>query len=135
MAPYARSIRAIMPEPEILLVDDERDILELGLLSLREAGYAVQGAANGDIALVLVEQGLPFRLLVTDIVMPGLLDGYALARRARQLRPSLRVIYSTGFSRVAAIRAPGAPLGLTLQKPWRPHDLLRLVEQVLRPSA
>ncbi len=121
-----------MPEPEILLVDDERDILELGLVALREAGYAVQGAPSGDIALVLMEQGLPFRLLVTDIVMPGLLDGYALARRARQLRPALRVIYSTGFSRVASIRAPGAPMGETLQKPWRPHELLRLVQQVLR---
>jgi DNA-binding NtrC family response regulator len=124
-----------MQEAEILLVDDERDILELGLMALREAGYVVQGAASGDIAMVLVEQGLPFRLLVTDIVMPGLLDGYALARRAHQLRPGLRVIYSTGFSRVASIRAPGAPAGETLQKPWRPNQLLRLVAQVLGAPA
>ena len=124
-----------MPEPEILLVDDERDILEIGLLALREAGYSVQGALSGDIALVLMEQGLPFRLLVTDIIMPGLLDGYALARRARELRPGLRVIYSTGFSRVASIRAPGAPAGETLQKPWRPEQLLRLVNQVMHAQA
>ncbi len=124
-----------MPEPEILLVDDERDVLEIGLEALRQGGYAVQGAANGDIALVLMEQGLRFRLLVTDIIMPGLLDGYALARRARELRPGLRLIYSTGFSRVATIRSPGAPHGETLQKPWKPDELVRLVGQVLRAPA
>jgi DNA-binding NtrC family response regulator len=120
-----------MPAAEILLVDDERDILELAAGALREAGYRVQPAANGDIALVLIEQGVPFRLLVTDIVMPGLLDGYALARRARELCPALRVIYSTGFSNVAAIRSTGAPLGETLRKPWKPSELLHLVGKVL----
>jgi DNA-binding NtrC family response regulator len=120
---------------EILLVDDERDILEIGLSTLRDAGYLVQPAANGDIALVLIEQGLTFRLLITDIVMPGLLDGYALARRAREADPALRIIYSTGFSRVAAIRSPGAPHGDTLIKPWKPSDLLKLVGTVLQPSA
>jgi DNA-binding NtrC family response regulator len=124
-----------MSAAQILLVDDERDILELAAGALREAGYSVQPAANGDIALVLIEQGVPFLLLVTDIVMPGLLDGYALARRARELRPSMRVIYSTGFSHVAAIRSTGAPLGETLQKPWKPSELLRLVDKIMRIEA
>jgi DNA-binding NtrC family response regulator len=124
-----------MGEPEILLVDDERDILEIGVMALREAGYAVQPAANGDIALVLIEQGVPFRLLITDVVMPGILDGFALARRAREVDPSLPIIYTTGFARVASVRSPGAPHGDTLQKPWRPSELLRLVAAVLREPA
>jgi CheY-like chemotaxis protein len=124
-----------MATPEILLVDDERDILELGALALREAGYEVQPAANGDIALVLMEQGLSFRLLITDVVMPGVLDGYALARRARELDPALPIIYMTGFSHVAAIRSPGAPHGDTLHKPWKPSELLRLVGIVLPEPA
>jgi CheY-like chemotaxis protein len=124
-----------MAEPDILLVDDERDILEIGVMALREAGYAVQPAANGDIALVLLEQGVPFRLLITDVVMPGLLDGFALARRAREFDPSLPIIYTTGFARVASLRSPGAPHGDTLQKPWRPSELLKLVAAVLRESA
>lgn len=124
-----------MAGSEILLVDDERDILEIGAFALRDAGYVVQPAANGDIALVLIEQGLDFRLLITDIVMPGALDGFALARRARQRDPELRIIYTTGFSRVAAIRSPGAPQGETLLKPWKPSDLLRMVGQMLpRPA-
>ena len=124
-----------MPEPEILLVDDERDILDIGVMALREAGYAVQPAANGDIALVLIEQGLPFRLLITDVVMPGILDGYGLARRARAYDPALPIIYTTGFAGVASVRSPGAPHGDTLQKPWRPSELLKLVNAVLREPA
>ena len=124
-----------MAGPEILLVDDERDILELGLLALREAGYEVQPASNGDIALVLMEQGLGFRLLITDVVMPGVLDGYALARRAREIDPDLRILYTTGFSHVAAIRSPGAPKGDVLLKPWKPSDLLRAVGMVMSADA
>jgi two-component system, cell cycle sensor histidine kinase and response regulator CckA len=124
-----------MADPEILLVDDERDILELGVTALREAGYAVQPASNGDIALVLIEQGVHFRLLITDIVMPGVLDGFALARRARDVDPSLPIIYTTGFARVASVRSPGAPYGDTLRKPWRPSELLKVVAGVLREPA
>jgi CheY-like chemotaxis protein len=120
-----------MPSAAILLVDDERDILDLAAGSLREAGYSVQSAASGDIAVVLLEQGLTFSLLVTDVVMPGMFDGFALARRARELLPGLPVIYTTGFSRVASIRSPGAPHGTTLPKPWRPSELLRTVQSVL----
>jgi CheY-like chemotaxis protein len=125
----------VIGSPQILLVDDERDILELGAMALREAGYEVQPAANGDIALVLMEQGLGFKLLVTDVVMPGVLDGYALARRAREIDPHIPIIYTTGFSHVASIRAPGAPAGEVLVKPWRPSALLRLVSTVLRETA
>jgi DNA-binding response OmpR family regulator len=124
-----------MREPQILLVDDERDILEMGAMILREAGYKVQPAPSGDIAMVLIEQGLPFRLLITDIVMPGELDGYTLARRARERHSILPIIYTTGFARVASVRAAGAPWGDTLQKPWRPSDLLKLVSTVLREPA
>lgn len=124
-----------MAKPEILLVDDERDILELGALALREAGWEVQAAANGDIALVLLEQRLGFRLLITDVVMPGVLDGYSLARRAREIDPNLPIIYMTGFSGVALVRSPGAPAGDMLQKPWKPSELLRVVGALLKEPA
>jgi len=124
-----------MPSAAILLVDDERDILDLAVVALREVGYSVQPAASGDIAVVLLEQGLTFGLLVTDVVMPGRFDGFALARRARELLPGLPVIYTTGFSQVASIRSPGAPHGTTLAKPWRPSELLRAVQSLLPAPA
>lgn len=120
-----------MSATDILLVDDEQDILDLGVAVLRGAGYNVLPALNGDIAMILLEQGLPFRLLVTDIVMPGLLDGFSLARKAREALPDIRIIYTTGYSGAASIRSRGAPYGDTLVKPWMPRDLLEIVGRTM----
>ncbi|MDB5409132.1 MAG: hybrid sensor histidine kinase/response regulator [Rhodospirillales bacterium] len=120
-----------MSATDILLVDDEPDILDIGLTVLRGAGYHVLPALNGDIALILLEQGLPFRLLVTDIIMPGLLDGFSLARKARETLPDIRIVYTTGYSGAASIRSRGAPYGDTLVKPWMPRDLLEIVNNTM----
>jgi DNA-binding NtrC family response regulator len=120
-----------MGRAEILLVDDEQDILDIGILLLREAGFDAVPAISGDIALILLEQGLPFRLLITDIVMPGVLDGFGLARRAREILPDIRLIYTTGFAGVTTVRSRGAPYGMTLQKPWRSQSLVEAVATAL----
>jgi CheY-like chemotaxis protein len=120
-----------MSTAEILFVDDERDILALGVTALREAGYSVQSAISGDVALILVEQGLHFDLLITDIIMPGFLDGYALARKVREHIPNLPIVYSTGFGKAASIGSDRAPVGQILLKPYRQHDLLRAVANAI----
>src|SRR5882724_1664074 len=120
-----------MNRPDILLVDDERDILDLGVAALSKAGYSVQSAISGDIAFILIEQGLLFDMLITDVIMPGLLDGFALATKARQLIPDLPIVYSTGYSHVASVRSRGAPEGRVLIKPWLRTDLLQAVNWAL----
>ena len=120
-----------MSHPEILFVDDSEDVLTVAAAILREAGYQVLPAFSGDVAVILLEQGLPFALLVTDIVMPGFHDGFALARRARDLRPDIRLLYTTGFAEIAGIRARGAPFGEMLAKPWGARELLAAVGTVL----
>jgi DNA-binding NtrC family response regulator len=119
-------------KPTILFVDDDRDVLAIGVSTLEEAGYRVQGAASGDIAAILLEQGLRFDLLITDIVLPGKLDGFALADRAHALVPEMRIVYSTGYGEVARIRYRGAVYGEFLPKPWRGADLLRSAAAALR---
>jgi DNA-binding NtrC family response regulator len=116
-----------MTTPRILFADDDKDILDLGITALKEAGCDVMPAINSDIACVLFEQGLVFDLLVTDIVLPGRLDGFALAARAREFNPNIRIIYSTGFGSVARIRARGALYGELLVKPWQGRDLVKIV--------
>ena len=120
-----------MQHVEILLVDDERDILALGVSTLRGAGSSVQPAMSADVALILVEQGLLFDLLITDIVMPGFLDGYALARKVREFIPGLPILYSTGYGKAATMSREAAPPGQLLLKPYRQPELLRAVEHVL----
>lgn len=119
-------IRCMEP-PGILFVDDCEDVLDLAAFALREAGLNVMTALSGDVALILLEQQVPFRLLITDVVMPGFLDGFALARRAREFLPEIRVIYTTGYREIASVRSRGAPFGDVLAKPWSPAALVGLV--------
>jgi CheY-like chemotaxis protein len=98
-------------ETQILVVEDEEAILDLAVSILRDEGYRVTSAINGDVALVILQQGLPFRLLITDIAMPGLLDGYALARKARELQPDDRqTLDHPGPARRRRLRHPLARL-------------------------
>lgn len=116
-----------MGQADILFVEDDPTILELGIEILREAGYEVMPAVNADIAVILLEQGLPFRLLITDIVLPGRLDGFALARRAKEILPKIEIVYATAFPVVAGVRSRGAPWGRTLLKPFGHDDLIKVV--------
>src|SRR6476646_9645635 len=120
-----------MSGADILFVEDDQEILDLWIPVLRDEGYEATPALNADIAVSLLEQGLPFRLLITDIVLPGRRDGFALARHAKELRPQIEIIYATGFPLVAGIRSRGAPWGRTLMKPYGRADLLKVVESVL----
>ena len=120
-----------MDQSQILLVDDDEALLGALTDFLRTEGYLAQPASSGDVALVLLQQRVPFRLLITDIVLPGLLDGFALARRTREFCPSIPVIYTTGHPHVAQIRAHGAPFGEVLVKPFRVETLLMAVSTAL----
>jgi DNA-binding NtrC family response regulator len=117
-----------MAYADILFVEDDPASLEIAIEMLREASYEVVPAVNADIALILLEEGLPFRLLITDIVLPGRLDGFALARRAKEILPKLEIVYATGFPVVAGVRSRGAPWGRTLLKPYGRDDLVNTVE-------
>lgn len=121
-----------MTQAQVLLVDDERDILDIGVAILEEAGYRVARAPNADIALLLIQQGVPFDVLITDVVLPGFLDGFGLAQKARELLPHIAVIYFTGFAGVARVRSQGAIYGEVLRKPWGSDDLERAIRVALR---
>lgn len=111
----------------ILLVDDDDDVRDFTALVLEEEGYEVRVAARGEAALQLAA-GEPFDLLITDIVMPGW-DGTELVRRVKQIRPELRVLFITGYTRhVPRERLIG---GEVLDKPYRRAALLYAVRHAL----
>lgn len=110
----------------ILVVDDEPDVLELASLYLTEQGYSVLQATNGTEAVRVLEENPGVALLFTDIVMPGSIDGFELADRAKQLRPGLRVLYTSGF-----LKDEGVWHGSLLPKPWRLSHLDEAVKRAL----
>jgi CheY-like chemotaxis protein len=81
----------------VLLVEDELLVREVALEDLREAGFDVTPASDGDEALDILRDGSEFDLLFTDIRMPGATDGWELAREGRQRLPDLKIIYATGL--------------------------------------
>ena len=101
-APVAVSAATGVPRggtESILLVEDEADVRTLMTTLLTRHGYRVQAAADGMEALaVWREQRGAFALLVTDMIMPGGLNGRQLADQLRAEKPSLRVIYCSGYT-------------------------------------
>jgi len=78
----------------VLVVDDEVDLLEIAVACLEDMGCRVFHATNGSMALAIVAREPRIDLLVTDIFMPGGMNGVELANRVRQLTPRIKVLYS-----------------------------------------
>jgi CheY-like chemotaxis protein len=118
----------------ILVVEDEDDVRELVSASLRHRGFSVLSVPNAEVALQILGEDVRFDLLFTDIVMPGLIDGFELADRAKRLQPNLKVLYATGFAHVS--RRPAEKLhGKLIHKPYRADDLASEVRQTLEGAA
>jgi PAS domain S-box-containing protein len=87
----------------ILLVEDDEALRTYTSEILRELGYRVSTCANGADALALLDQNVKIDLLLTDVVMPGGLNGRQLADRAIRKRPGLKVLFMTGYTRDAIV--------------------------------
>ncbi len=116
--------------PKVLIVEDEF-LIRLTLLEvLMDEGYDVLEAENGPDALALLQADPAIDLLLTDIQMPGGMDGHSLSTRARQFRPDLPVIFMTGAPENADGQVPGTR-NAYLAKPYSPSDMCTAVKQML----
>ena len=116
----------------ILVVEDNPDVRRLVLRQLRDLGYAVIEAANGPQALKILEDGAAIDLLFTDVVMPGGMTGRQLAEAAKNRRPNLKTLFTSGYTEDSILRLgkldPGVRL---LSKPYRKHELATRVREAL----
>ena len=119
----------------ILVVEDEPLIQLITSEALNESGYRVLVAGDADEAIGILNQDCTVRLLFTDIVMPGALDGFGLAEWAKSLRPDLKVLYTSGYSWAAAQSHGGRVHGHMLRKPYRSGELQRAVRDALGDQA
>lgn len=117
----------------ILVVEDQDDLRNFVTTQLTSLGYDVTVAVDGPSALERLQKGYQVELLFTDIIMPGGLDGIQLAQRATRIQPDLRVLFTSGYSDLAAARSSefldgGTPL---LKKPYRSAELSTAVRSAL----
>lgn len=104
----------------ILSVEDNDDVRELVESVLATAGFRVISAPDAEAAIGLLEGDQPIDLLLTDIVMPGM-NGMALARIARRMRPNLRVLYTSGYWPHIVLEPDDRAL---VRKPYVPSQLI-----------
>jgi two-component system cell cycle sensor histidine kinase/response regulator CckA len=116
----------------ILLVEDEDAVRMFGSRALRNKGYTVLEAANGEEALEVINATEDhIDLIVTDVVMPGM-DGHTLVQFVRQEMPDVKVIFISGFSEnvIPGGIQPGSDFSF-LPKPFSLKDLAAKVKDVL----
>jgi len=117
----------------VLLVEDQEMVRNLAARLLREQGYTVLEAVDGEAALRLVQEngGEKINLLLTDAVMPKL-GGKELNEKIKALFPRIRTIFISGYTDNAMVQQgmidPGTAF---VQKPFSPQALLSKVRQVL----
>ena len=117
----------------VLLVEDEALVRMIAADGLQEEGFKVLEAAHGEEALSVLQATPGVRALITDVEMPGPLNGFALARLVKQRWPHIGIVIMSGRM------APGpekSPMGAQfLPKPFTPANLVAAVQKVLGPES
>jgi PAS domain S-box-containing protein len=115
----------------VLVVEDNAGLRRIVVRQLSEAGYRVLEAADAEAAMTIIESPELIHLLLTDIVMPGAMDGRDLARVAAVRRPLLRTLLTSGFPDARWSGATPRTGGRLLSKPYRKEELRRAIREVL----
>ncbi len=116
----------------ILVLEDDEEVRGFASEVLRDLGYRVETASNGSRALDLIRKHPEFVLLFTDVVLPGGMNGRQVAEAAQALRPDLKVLFATGYTRNAIIHHGRLDADVELlTKPFTADALARKVAQIL----
>lgn len=119
----------------ILVVEDDQLIQGMIEESLSEGGFEPAIATSGEDAVTLLnEHKGKYRALVTDINLQGRLDGWEVAKRAREIDPTFPVVYMTGAS-ADQWGANGVPNSILLTKPFAPAQMITAISQLLNAGA
>ena len=116
----------------VLVVDDQPTVRMLMAEVLQELGYTTIEAAEGATALQILQSGARIDLLITDIGLPGGMNGRQLAESAREYRPSLEILFVTGYAEQAAIGKTHMARGMhVLTKPFSMEALASRVKTII----
>ena len=111
----------------VLLVEDEALIREMLALEFEDAGFLTVQASSGDEAVALLSQGLDVTAVVTDVRMPGSIDGWGLVRWLAANRRGLPYLVTSGYLQGGELSGPvGRSLGF-IAKPYKPADVVSVI--------
>jgi len=134
--PRPRAHRAEVPRARnketVLVVEDDANVRRTAAGMLRDLGYRVTEAEHAADALDILERMNDVALLFTDLVMPGQMNGYQLAKEALRRRSNLKVLYTSAHVGDRIREIAGSALQPLLRKPYRDHELARAVRDALR---
>jgi len=114
----------------VLVIEDESTLRELIAESLRDAGYRIVSADDGAGGLDILESGESIDLLITDVGLPGGMNGRQVADAARVTRPSLKVLFITGYAEGVAVGNGRMEDGMEVLT--KPFDITSLASKVRR---
>lgn len=121
--------------PLLLLVDDEAIIVELLSDALNDGGYALVTAVRAAEAIAIIEQRAnELAGLITDINLDSDTSGWEIARRARELRPDLPVVYTTANA-AADWPVEGVPKSVLVPKPFAPAQVVTAISTLVTKAA
>ncbi len=116
----------------ILVVEDDELVRDNVIAQLRSLGYRTLSASSGPEALDLVDRGIGFDLLFTDVIMPGGMNGRELATAVVSRRPSAKVLYTSGYAEDAIVHHGRLdPNVRLLNKPYRKAELAQKIREAL----
>jgi PAS domain S-box-containing protein len=116
----------------VLVAEDDPFVRSYAITCLSSLGYRVVEAIDGREALHKLNEGTAADILFTDVVMPGGLNGWELAERARQIRPGLKVLLTSGYALETLAERGRLPRGaVILNKPYRKAELAKRLREAL----
>ncbi len=116
----------------ILVVEDDPDVRNYMVSCLQELGYHVLQASDGASGLETIKRVPSVRLLLTDLGLPGGIDGRILSEQARSRRPALKVLLATAYAAAALVHDGKLDPGIELlSKPFGFHDLAERIRRLL----
>jgi signal transduction histidine kinase/ActR/RegA family two-component response regulator len=131
-APAAAPPQITGGDETIMVVEDDALVRNFVVAQLHSLGYKTMTAVNGNNALTQIEDGALIDLLLTDVIMPGGINGRQLADIVVARRPSVKVLYTSGYTENAIVHHGRLDAGvLLLAKPYRRSDLARMVRTAL----
>ncbi len=116
----------------VLVVEDDSMVRKYVMTQIQSLGYTALEAANAAEALTIIDATETIDLLFTDVIMPGAMNGRRLVEEASKRRPSLKVLYTSGYTENAIVHHGRLDTGvLLLTKPYRKSELARMLRLAL----